>query len=64
MFILIFLQINVDDSLPKYICNECLESLRIAMRFKKNCEVSDKKFRKILNPMGNFTFILLPNLLN
>ncbi|OWR55252.1 hypothetical protein KGM_201768 [Danaus plexippus plexippus] len=23
------------------------------MRFKKNCELSDKKFRKILNPMGD-----------
>ncbi|XP_026488202.1 zinc finger protein 273-like [Vanessa tameamea] len=45
--------INADDSLPKYICTECLESLKIAMRFKKNCEVSDKRFRKILNPMGD-----------
>ncbi|CAG9584761.1 unnamed protein product [Danaus chrysippus] len=47
------ININADDSLPKYICSECLESLKVAMRFKKNCELSDKKFRKILNPMGD-----------
>ncbi|CAH2239786.1 jg20721 [Pararge aegeria aegeria] len=45
--------INVDDSLPKYICPECLESLKVAMQFKRSCEIADKKFRKILNPMGD-----------
>lgn len=45
-------QIEADDSLPKYICTNCLESLKFAMNFKKTCEASDKKFRKILHPTG------------
>ncbi|XP_026751435.2 zinc finger protein 93-like [Galleria mellonella] len=45
--------IELDDSLPKYICTECLERLKMAMTFKRTCETSDKKFRKILNPMGD-----------
>ncbi|XP_026724886.1 zinc finger protein 273-like [Trichoplusia ni] len=44
--------IEADDSLPKYICTNCLESLKFAMNFKKTCEASDKKFRKILHPTG------------
>lgn len=46
-------QISTDDSLPKYICTECLESLKVAINFRKNCEIADKRFKKILNPMGN-----------
>lgn len=45
--------IEVDDSLPKFICTECLESLKNAINFKSLCEASDKKFKKILNPTGN-----------
>ncbi|XP_045515593.1 zinc finger protein 93-like [Pieris brassicae] len=45
--------ISTDDSLPKYICTECLESLKMAINFRKNCEVADRKFKKILNPMGD-----------
>lgn len=48
------LQITVDDSLPKYICTECLDTLKMALAFKKNCEASDRRFRKILNPLGKF----------
>ncbi|CAB3229944.1 unnamed protein product [Arctia plantaginis] len=44
--------IELDDSLPKFICSNCLESLRLALNFKRTCEASDKKFRKILNPTG------------
>lgn len=50
------LQIELDDSLPKYICTNCLESLRFALNFKRTCEASDKKFRKILNPTGNYLY--------
>ncbi|KAG7302591.1 hypothetical protein JYU34_012526 [Plutella xylostella] len=45
--------ITVDDSLPKYICTECLDTLKMALAFKKNCEASDRRFRKILNPLGD-----------
>lgn len=45
--------INADDSLPKYICNECLVSLRACLLFKKTCETTDKTFRQILNPHGD-----------
>ncbi|CAH0723304.1 unnamed protein product, partial [Brenthis ino] len=45
--------ISADDSLPKYICNECLQLLNVAMTFKRTCETADRKFRKILNPMGD-----------
>lgn len=54
-FLYIILQIEVDDSLPKFICTECLENLKNAINFKTTCEASDKKFKKILNPTG-FTF--------
>ncbi|XP_060802984.1 zinc finger protein 714 isoform X2 [Amyelois transitella] len=52
--------INVQDSLPKFICTECLETLKIAVAFKKNCEASDRKFKKILNPMGDPSFHSYP----
>ncbi|XP_063825053.1 zinc finger protein kipf-like [Ostrinia nubilalis] len=45
--------IDLEDSLPKYICNDCLEVLRAAINFKETCEISDRKFRRILNPMGD-----------
>ncbi|KAL0893192.1 hypothetical protein ABMA27_014806 [Loxostege sticticalis] len=45
--------IDLDDSLPKYICNDCLEVLKVALHFKETCETSDRKFRRILNPMGD-----------
>lgn len=45
--------IERDDSLPKYICTDCLESLKFALNFKRTCEASDKKFRRILNPTGS-----------
>ncbi|CAK1547287.1 unnamed protein product [Leptosia nina] len=47
------ISINTDDSLPKYICTDCLESLKVAMIFKRNCEISEKRFKMILNPMGD-----------
>ncbi|XP_075973697.1 uncharacterized protein LOC142974981 [Anticarsia gemmatalis] len=47
--------IEPDDSLPKFICTNCLESLKFAINFRRTCEASDKKFKKILNPMGNIT---------
>ncbi|CAH2980197.1 unnamed protein product [Chilo suppressalis] len=52
--------ISLDDSLPKYICYDCLEALKIAMNFKMTCEVSDRKFRRILNPMGDPAFHSYP----
>ncbi|XP_059047009.1 zinc finger protein 675-like [Achroia grisella] len=45
--------IELSDSLPKYICTDCLGHLKTAMTFKRTCETSDRKFRKILNPMGD-----------
>ncbi|KAJ0177300.1 hypothetical protein K1T71_007309 [Dendrolimus kikuchii] len=45
--------IEIDDSLPKYICTDCLEVLKTALTFKFTCESSEKKFKKILNPMGD-----------
>ncbi|CAH2037284.1 unnamed protein product, partial [Iphiclides podalirius] len=54
------ISITSDDSLPKFICNECLETLKLAMAFKKTCEISDKRFRKILNPMGDPLFHSYP----
>lgn len=45
--------IEIYDSLPKYICTNCLEVLKKALNFKLTCESSDKKFKKILNPMGD-----------
>lgn len=52
--------IDLDDSLPKYICTECLDMLKVALNFKTNCETADKKFRKLLNPMGNPAFYSYP----
>ncbi|XP_045496994.1 zinc finger protein 675-like [Colias croceus] len=49
-----------DDSLPKFICTECLESLKAALTFKKNCELADKRFKKMLNPMGDPLFHSYP----
>ncbi|XP_013142941.1 PREDICTED: zinc finger Y-chromosomal protein 1-like [Papilio polytes] len=52
--------ISPDDSLPKYICNECLETLKVTMAFKNTCETTDKRFRKILNPLGDPLFHSYP----
>ncbi|XP_026324782.1 zinc finger protein 578-like isoform X2 [Hyposmocoma kahamanoa] len=52
--------ISAEDSLPKYICNECLETLRVALIFKKTCETSDRKFKRILNPMGDPSYHSYP----
>ncbi|XP_013169178.1 PREDICTED: zinc finger protein 665-like [Papilio xuthus] len=54
------ISISPDDSLPKYICNECLETLKVAMTFKNTCETTDKRFRKILNPLGDPLFHSYP----
>lgn len=42
----------MNDSLPKYICTDCLQKLKMTMDFKKECENSERKFKKILNPQG------------
>ncbi|XP_061713168.1 zinc finger protein 93-like [Cydia pomonella] len=52
--------VSADDALPKYICSVCLYNLKTALTFKKNCEASDRKFRKILHPMGDPTFHSYP----
>ncbi|XP_021191944.2 zinc finger protein 729 [Helicoverpa armigera] len=52
--------IEVDDSLPKFICTECFNNLKNAMQFKRTCEASDKKFKKILNPTGSPSTPLYP----
>lgn len=57
-FLNFFFQISAEDSLPKYICNDCIDTLRVALIFKKTCESSDRKFKQILNPMGKH-FILV-----
>ncbi|XP_072931643.1 uncharacterized protein [Epargyreus clarus] len=54
------ISISVDDSLPKFICTECFESLTHVMNFKLKCETTDKKFRKILNPEGDPMFHSYP----
>ncbi|XP_053607382.1 zinc finger protein 62-like [Plodia interpunctella] len=52
--------IDIDDSLPKFICVQCLDTLKTAIAFKKTCEASDRKFKKILNPMGDPSFHSYP----
>ncbi|XP_041978226.1 zinc finger protein 728-like [Aricia agestis] len=52
--------ISPEDALPKYICSECLESLKEAIKFKINCELSDKRFRELLNPSGYPTHTSYP----
>ncbi|KAL4716248.1 hypothetical protein ACJJTC_004742 [Scirpophaga incertulas] len=52
--------INAEDSLPKYICNDCLEMLRVAINFKVKCEEGDRKFRRMLHPMGDPSFSCYP----
>ncbi|XP_068631948.1 zinc finger protein 714-like isoform X2 [Battus philenor] len=54
------ISITMDDSLPKFICNECLDTLKHVMAFKNTCERSDRKFRKMLNPMGDPLFHSYP----
>ncbi|KAG6465052.1 hypothetical protein O3G_MSEX014905 [Manduca sexta] len=54
-------QIDINDSLPKYICTDCLEMLKIALNFKLNCETSDKKFRKLINPIDDLNYNSYPS---
>ncbi|XP_026724885.1 zinc finger protein 2-like isoform X2 [Trichoplusia ni] len=49
------ISIEDNDFLPKYICTNCVETLELILKFKRTCEASDKKFRKILLPAGNST---------
>ncbi|XP_049868943.1 zinc finger protein 714-like [Pectinophora gossypiella] len=51
---------TLDDSLPKYICTYCLDTLKAIMAFKRNCEMSDRKFKQILNPNGDPSFHSYP----
>ncbi|KAG6465051.1 hypothetical protein O3G_MSEX014905 [Manduca sexta] len=53
--------IDINDSLPKYICTDCLEMLKIALNFKLNCETSDKKFRKLINPIDDLNYNSYPS---
>ncbi|KAL4716210.1 hypothetical protein ACJJTC_004704 [Scirpophaga incertulas] len=52
--------ITTADSLPKYICNDCLEMLRVAVDFKIKCEEGDRRFRRLLQPMGDPSFSSYP----
>ncbi|CAG5050138.1 unnamed protein product [Parnassius apollo] len=54
------ISISFDDSLPKFICTDCLESLKLAMAFKRTCVISDRRFRNLLNPMGDPLFYSYP----
>lgn len=50
--VLFFIQIDLNDSLPKFICTSCIDKLSVAIEFKTTCQSSEKKFKTILNPMG------------
>ncbi|VVC89072.1 zinc finger protein 91-like isoform X2 [Leptidea sinapis] len=54
------ISLTPDDSLPKFICPECLESLKVALSFKRKCEAADRRYKKLLNPMGDPTLHSYP----
>lgn len=40
-----FIQIDVNDELPKYLCSQCCSDLEYSYKFKIRCEYTDRKFR-------------------
>lgn len=42
------IQFNLNDQLPKYICNSCHTNLEFVYKFKIQCEYTDRKFRDAL----------------